>query len=385
MTEHAPARDAPASDASRRQNSLRLDPARLGKLLDLLDAREGGAGKANRQYVRWPFRHPWVQMIVTHSGGSRASIGVASRNISCGGLSVLHNAFLHPKNECVVAIPKCDGGTIELQGIIARCTHVSGIVHEIGIKFDREVRVGDFIADTRQVDVLSIERVDKAALSGQLLLCGASELDSQVIGHYLRDTGLEMRSVATVDDAVKLSPKSIDFIFLDADFDVATEPPASERLRSSGFSAPMVVLVSSETATSMHPSTRLKADATLVRPISDRTLLQVIAGLMRGGAQKGLTISSLEPHDPSFYLAESFVEEVRRHAESLDQAVRARQAEACLALCRKITGIAPLVGFEGMSSVARRAEAALVATMRVQDAALDLHHLISACMKARTR
>lgn len=377
-TAHEPA----AGSHDGRANTVRLDLVRLCKLFDLLDAREQQGKVTRRKSVRWPFRHVCLPLTIIQTDGSRTSISVACRNLSGGGLSVLHSAYVHSGSMCQISLPRRSGPPAVISGTIARCVHLSGVVHEVGIKFASELNIADFIDLGPQAEIRSVERVDPASLSGNLVIAGASEMERQLVRFHLRETKLTITAATTPDEVHEALKKEHSMLLLSASLDFSVEPSLTERLRSGDVSSPIVILSPDEGVASIHPSTRLKADAVLTTPIDEKLLLQVITGLMRE-TSKGVFYSSLPADHPSQCLVPSFVHEVRRQGSQLESALRSGEMDACVAVCRQIVGIAPMVGFDGMSAIARRAESTLASVGRVDAAANDLRQLLTACMRAR--
>ncbi len=126
--------------------------------------------------------------------GNSAPMILTTRDISNGGMGILHGSFVHPGSSCLLAIVGKDKAILcKLKGKVVRCTHVRGSVHDIGIKFDEEVRLELFIPALQT----SEEQVAQAAL---LVLSG--QVARQVRN---QDPMVEVRRtveimMATVDD-----------------------------------------------------------------------------------------------------------------------------------------------------------------------------------------
>lgn len=70
---------------------------------------------------------------------------IRTRNISEGGMGFLHGAFVYPRSQVVAILRDTNGQAVAIEGEVARCNHVSGKVHEIGVCFKRTIRVEDFL------------------------------------------------------------------------------------------------------------------------------------------------------------------------------------------------------------------------------------------------
>jgi hypothetical protein len=84
--------------------------------------------------------------LLLHVAGSRVDFRVRPRDISAGGLSALHGAFIYPGTACEVVLCKLDGASVSVGGVVVRCRCAYGKVHELNIKFTQSVEVNEFIA-----------------------------------------------------------------------------------------------------------------------------------------------------------------------------------------------------------------------------------------------
>src|SRR5262245_25079873 len=109
-----------------RPNTLGLQPRSLDALLDHLDDPEDPKAVARREFVRWPFRRTTIHISIFHPGGSMVSLKLACRNLSRGGLALLHNAYVHPGSPCRVELPTLSGVFDRVEGVIQRCAHRRG-------------------------------------------------------------------------------------------------------------------------------------------------------------------------------------------------------------------------------------------------------------------
>jgi hypothetical protein len=157
-----------------RVNSLGVGQAALDALIKKLEAPAPGAGKndakVRRQYIRWPFRTESITLRVSGPawagmGSAEVAVRVACRNISKGGMSVLHNSFLHTGTRLVVELPPPPGAPEDepprlIPAQIVRCQHRGGVVHELGIKFDEQLDVRAFVERDPFDQRFSVEALD---------------------------------------------------------------------------------------------------------------------------------------------------------------------------------------------------------------------------------
>lgn len=64
---------------------------------------------------------------------------VPTRDISATGLSFLHGGFVHVGTRCTVQLITMHGTWNEVPAVVVRCQYVEGGVHEVAVRFDREI------------------------------------------------------------------------------------------------------------------------------------------------------------------------------------------------------------------------------------------------------
>lgn len=114
--------------------SVRLDKGLLRSILDALDDNPCSFGLSRRRHDRIPFRGTHGILYTTQDDRDVAFI-VPTRNISQGGLSFLHGQMMHVGQACRLSLVTNDGNWLTIEGLIVRCRHVRGIIHEVGMKF----------------------------------------------------------------------------------------------------------------------------------------------------------------------------------------------------------------------------------------------------------
>jgi len=93
-------------------------------------------------------------LFVSHPGGTDVSYRVMPRDLSEMGLGFLHGNFLYPGSTCTLELRGKDGKTHCISAKLMRCDHVTGRVHDVGIKFIKAIDVAlyiDIAADTEAV------------------------------------------------------------------------------------------------------------------------------------------------------------------------------------------------------------------------------------------
>lgn len=115
-------------------------------LIDRLDrAERRQKAVQTRAEPRVPFRRGGVVLSLEHPGQTSTLISVWTRNISRSGVGMLLGAFVHPGTRCEIELPRDDGGKQAVFGVVQWCRLIQGIVHELGIKFEEELDLEQFI------------------------------------------------------------------------------------------------------------------------------------------------------------------------------------------------------------------------------------------------
>ena len=85
--------------------TLRIANSELDELIAQLE-REGGlcTRGSRRESRRWRAQTQKVVVLVQDDSGARRSLVMAPRNMSTGGMGLLHGGFLHPGGLCVLVL-----------------------------------------------------------------------------------------------------------------------------------------------------------------------------------------------------------------------------------------------------------------------------------------
>jgi hypothetical protein len=127
-----------------------IDGEFLNEVLEELDSVRVDSRHERRKFSRQVYRSMNVVLIAKEAGGEIAFMA-ASRNLSRGGISILHRQMMYPKDRCRLVLPLQEGKRMLVSAQIVRCRHVRGITHEIGIRFDRPISASD-LEDLRKQD-----------------------------------------------------------------------------------------------------------------------------------------------------------------------------------------------------------------------------------------
>ncbi len=81
---------------------------------------------------------------IAHPGGSEVIYRIRPRDLSELGMGFLHGNFIYPQSRCRFELIDMEGNACPIAGRIARCEHLSGRVHDVGVEFDQPLEPARF-------------------------------------------------------------------------------------------------------------------------------------------------------------------------------------------------------------------------------------------------
>lgn len=365
-----------------RQNTLGAQGRGLDALLDELDRSGDGRVSRHRTHVRWPFRRASVTAHLTQPDGGDVTLSLACRNLSVGGMSVMHNSFLHPGTMVCVDLPKANKGVARIKGRIARCSHVRGTIHEIGIKFDDLINLREFKQSDPFDAALAFENVRPADLAGTILHIDPSQIDRQIVRHALRNSALSIRGCESVEEAMPFFERGCDLIL--CEFNLLTQDAATlaMTLRAEGHLQPIIVVSGNRTSAAVGMIRRSPIDVFLDKPVDAERLLSAIAEFLapdsRRQEQKGI-----ELNEDLKVLASSFAKSLIDYADKLEAAIGERDRDEIFGLATNLKGTALALGFVKLGTIATELSDVLDQGQSLDSVGSIVRKLAMACRQSR--
>ncbi len=194
------------------QDSTRLSEAQRRALLSRLEDGGQPVDDNRREARRWRLEGD-IDLVVRHPGGTTAAHRTPGRNLSAGGVSLLHGGFLHVGCDCTVTLRDCVGRPREIAGVIASCRLVEGRVHEVGVRFNEKIDPARFV-ETSSDGGGGAAAWD--ALTGDVLFVEPGEADAELLSLGLAETSIQIRRVETTDAALaRLSERVFDAMIIE--------------------------------------------------------------------------------------------------------------------------------------------------------------------------
>ncbi len=176
---------------------------------------------------------------------------VIPRNISEGGIAVLTGAFAYVDTKVRLTFILDGSETLQVTGVVRRCRHVRGKIHDVGIEFDTPLKSGALFDEEVDLDKLEsnegvVDSDEMKVFTGSVLYLENDPLQQRMVCYLVDRLGLEVSTVDSCRAAV-LAMANSSFTLLMADVQSADGPEVSfvKALRGRGFAKPFVA-VSSE-------------------------------------------------------------------------------------------------------------------------------------------
>ena len=353
-----PAKPGLKITAAERPNTLGINQRDLVTLLQKIEAGEKGKAPIRRDFTRWPFRHATVKVTLVQPSGGEVHLRLACRNLSRGGISLLHNAFIHPGSAVSVSLPRLAGEAKEIPGVVKRCLHRRGVLHEIGVQFETPIDLREFLGASQGQEFFSIEKIEPEKLTGNVLYIEDCDVDYRILQHFLRETNLNVERVATGEDAMdKLSNQ--DLIICDwrlPDIDGIT---FVRQIRDMELPTPVLLVTADPVGLMRSGIWDIANTGLLTKPLSQQQLMRAIAErLLVSTRDPNAELAAKGSNIASIQVNEMFVAQFQQFAEKLQAAASENDIATIVSLAMQIKGSAPSCGANKLALLATQAHSA---------------------------
>jgi CheY-like chemotaxis protein len=374
-----PAGSQSQPDQHGRTNTLGINQRTLEEVVKRLGTATPASGKAQRGFVRWPFPQAAIELRLDHPGGTATTMKVACRNISCGGVGLLHRSFVHPGTRAHVRLPHSRKGFIDIPGVVVRCLHRAGVVHELGLCFEKPIDMQQVVDADPFEECFSVENVKPEDLSGNILYVEDSAMDARLVKHFTRMTKLSLSVATNGTEALDAASKGVKVILMDFHLPDCEAPQLVAQLRESHVFAPIIAVTADA---SRGTKERLRAagiDAFLAKPLTEDRVLRAIAEfILRERWASADTDSHLDTESREF-LAKAFIEELQQITPALEKAIQNNASMDVYAMVGRIGNSAQTLGFADLAKKSRAAAAVLSMTMACADSTQELGEFLTVC------
>lgn len=362
-----------AGSSGERPNTVGLSERNLHKVLDALDQRDAAsAANANRAFSRWPFREERVVVTLTHPGGTDVSLHLAARNLSKGGISLLHSAYVYADTACTVSLPNRDGGVMTMPGRVMRCSHLRGVVHELGVRFDEEIDLRRVVEPDVMEGRLSLEKVDPHTIEGTVCVAQPLPGDVQMIRRVLRKTKAEMFEVESGKVALEEAKRGVGAIITSFDLPDMTAGELASSLRDAGLRTAVIVTSDEDGSRIRRGLEGHPVAAFLKKPFDDQAILRALAEFAGSAAKGNADGGGLDAR-------KVFCEQSATTAVQIERAADRDDAMQVYTVAERIAETAPKLGFDDLGAIASSVAEKLSENLDVNEATDEIKKFAEMC------
>ena len=376
------------------KRAMKLPETARQELLDRMDRSAGAERESNsgrrrdqRKDARWSYRETDIAVAIEHPAGGVSRLLLFTRNLSAGGISFLHNGFLHPKSRCKVLLPRLDGQTQIMTGSIVSCRHVGGLLHEIGLKFDRRIDPAQFLRSSQSTRA-GAASVPAAQINGRVLVIDDNESDRSLLLHHLKRSGVDPLSVPSSDVGDAIGNGPIDLVICELNLKGSDGVEIILALRGAGFGGPIVVLTAEIDEKRIASAREAGATRVLTKPYVPEEILSLLAELQEQATKQvaqSVLHSTMDDQPGMQELVAKYIDQVRDVSRRIDQASLENNLAEVRQLCLSLKGSATGYGFAPLGELAMAALKSLDSGQAVAAAAAQLRELCAMCARLQPR
>lgn len=322
---------------------IRKDRRTLVEYLDELDQRERDAKRRRevRCSPRVTYRMKALQVEFAPRNARREAHLAPSRNLSRNGVALLVSHFVYPGTPCRLQLMLADEQPFPIAGVVTHCRYLvgSGTVHEVGIRFEREIDVAMF---------------DPRAAQLRLLIMTNDEQTRAELRTLLAERTLELRHAHDSGTALTLQREQpFDAIIAD----VAGPPDGfdlARSLRRVGFDGPVVALTRANDVAARRACFEAGCSHYLARPLTLERLAVILDSLSADPPAGNLLAD-----DQAIASLDLFVTELPDRIAALDHLLQQRDLDGFGNLLGTLKQSATALGFNVLTNIVSELESAL--------------------------
>ncbi len=372
-----------------RRNTIGLTPHALDTLLDRLDSLSDESKSSDaRTHSRLSIREAFVEVCVCECGNSERRMLMATRNISDGGIAVLHSSYLYPGNACTVTLrsPDVNGAYSVLPGRIVRCTHREGMIHEVGISFQSPIDASRYAATGSKRKKTPTKAMGAATLQGRVLQIDASPVDRRLIEYFLSDTKVELINVGSFKKARDSLKNPVDLILTEMLLSDGAVEDFVRWARAENITTPIVLHTATTGSQVQQHMHGLEIQGLMTKPVEREALISQLFAFLRSDSQGGADQESETTCSPAVSkesIVKLFKDELDTIVVSIETALAKDDAMEIYTIATRLGGTALTLGLAQLSDDSRLAAKCVASSMSCEESAEEIRTLVDSCKAAK--
>jgi len=341
-------------------DTLRLDERDKHRILDELAVSHSNMQDQGRpRDLRVPYKNTRVTVTIANPGGNVVTYCILPRNLSRQGIGFLHGRFVYPNSPCSITLRTLDNETITCEGEIVRCRHISGTIHDVGVRFSVPVDLSLFTrmsTDDHESLTAEIERdlangtLTSAPITlGHVLIVDPGILDRKFITAMLERQRYTCYVANHENQAMELADaQTLDLAIIDVSLEPAHGLDLITQLNTSAFKGSILAISVDTDDATREAALNAGAHKFLPKPINNDTFNDLLNQLLRSrDADNSNPILSTYRDDESMKpLIDEYVCEVHKMINELRDPTQTNTADMVRQVCRTLIGASDSYGFE---------------------------------------
>ncbi|MFM9958556.1 MAG: PilZ domain-containing protein [Phycisphaerales bacterium] len=362
-----------------------LSDAERVRILDDLDQSDARKGSNRRKWPRLEYRLRGVPVKIEYPDGSSAKVLVPTRNISCGGVSVLLTSFLHIGTKITVGLPDLKGSHRACAGKVAFCRFIAGRIHEIGVCFTEVIELNDFCTPETGSTGSDEGRLSetRTPLAGSVVVLSERGVERVLAVGRLRQTGLDAVGVETqgaLMDRVRRVGASA--VVLDLAMGTDGWESAVGAIMELCPTLPIVGMVFPADPSLVNTALANGMVGTLSAPLAAPDVHDAMIKALQAGRPyvpvEGVAVDASDATDAAApQMVRFFVSHCLECARKVRSAMETNDHSSARTLCKGLQTTAPGYGFRSVAFAAREALAELNATGSTDESKSKLGALLN--------
>lgn len=326
-----------------------------------------------------------IIICIFHPGGTSSKFNVSPRNLSRNGIGFLHGNFIHKDTDCNVFLHKLNGQVVSIAGKIRRCIHLQGHIHEIGVEFQEEFNLADFIEGVNDSNITTSNE-DLPKYTGKIAYVNQSEDDCDIFAHYMQSLGLETDTVQSVAQMEELiSNQMFDVVVVDNVIKGGSGQEAIAKLKESGFAGAVLATSSDGNEEVVSTLEQAGAECVVIKPFVFEELISLLGMYLRrstDGGEGDAIVSELWSDTTMRPLILKYLSRLENRIAKLEDHLKEADTTSFLSQILELRASAGTYGFPQM---VEKADAIIKLAKQTEDQTLvrkQFNELIDICIAA---
>lgn len=343
------------NDASPPLRTLRLPERQREQLLEALEKRSLSRAGSDRRDLRLRYNRGACEATISGGENQATRHVITPRNLSRRGFAFIHGQYVHRGARCCIDLVDLDEWAHRIRGSVARCQHLSGIIHEVTVIFDDPIELHRFI----ELDASQQRQLQREVNRQRLETCTVALLDSDsrrrdAMKRDLRAHVGRVHAASSITGLIEAHAQlPCDAVLLVSE--PARDPGVPQMLRSSGYEGHVIWLEGPDppAASEDDPANETGSDPRVHRLHGELTPQHVLDKLQdiftaeQRSAPDGPHASDAAP------LRAAVLQGIHGQAAVLREAAGAQETRRVAQLCQLIADTAAAVELDTLADSAR--------------------------------